>query len=50
MQQQEVKLNLETRDVILFIKDTCEQFSDLSIRKGIQFKIESAIRSAVYGF
>ncbi len=43
MQQQEVKLNLETKDAILFIKDTCEQFSDLSFRKGIQFKIESAI-------
>ncbi|MBE9462682.1 two-component regulator propeller domain-containing protein [Dyadobacter subterraneus] len=41
MQQQEVKLNLETRDAILFIKDTCEQFSDLSFRKGIQFNIES---------
>ncbi|WP_159475104.1 hybrid sensor histidine kinase/response regulator transcription factor [Dyadobacter sp. 3J3] len=43
MQQQEVKLNLETKDIILFIKDTCEQFSDLSFRKGIQFKIECAI-------
>jgi len=43
MQQQEVKLNLETKDAILFIKDTCEQFSDLSFRKGIHFKIDSAI-------
>ncbi|MCE7070635.1 ATP-binding protein [Dyadobacter sp. CY327] len=42
MQEQEVKLDLKRRDIILFIKDTCDQFSDLSIRKGIQFKIDSA--------
>lgn len=50
MQQQEVKLNLETKDAILFIKDTCEQFSDLSFRKGIQFKIESAIAQLYMDF
>ena len=43
MQHQEVKLNPQTRDAISFIKDTCEQFSDLSFRKGIQFKIESEL-------
>ncbi|CAG5072637.1 Sensor histidine kinase RcsC [Dyadobacter sp. CECT 9623] len=43
MQEQEVKLDLKRRDIILFIKDTCEQFSDLSIRKGILFKVESTL-------
>jgi signal transduction histidine kinase/ligand-binding sensor domain-containing protein/CheY-like chemotaxis protein/AraC-like DNA-binding protein len=43
MQHQELKLNLETKDVILYIRDTCDQFSDFSTRKGIQFHIESAM-------
>ncbi|WAC13096.1 hybrid sensor histidine kinase/response regulator transcription factor [Dyadobacter pollutisoli] len=50
MQAQEVKLDLKTRDVILYIKDTCEQFSDLSIRKGIQFKIESSLDELMMDF
>lgn len=43
MQQQEVSLDLDRKDIISYIKDTCDQFSDLSIRKGIQFKTESSL-------
>jgi signal transduction histidine kinase/ligand-binding sensor domain-containing protein/CheY-like chemotaxis protein/AraC-like DNA-binding protein len=43
LQQQELTLDIVRKDVILYIKETCEQFSDLSIRRGIDFKIESAI-------
>jgi signal transduction histidine kinase/ligand-binding sensor domain-containing protein/CheY-like chemotaxis protein/AraC-like DNA-binding protein len=43
MQQQEVKLDMKCGDIILYVKDTCDQFSDLSIRKGVQFEIESTI-------
>lgn len=43
MQQQEVSLDLDRKDIISYIKDTCDQFSDLSIRKGIQFKTESTL-------
>lgn len=50
MQAQEVKLDLKSRDVILYIKDTCEQFSDLSIRKGIHFKIEGSLDQLVMDF
>jgi signal transduction histidine kinase/ligand-binding sensor domain-containing protein/CheY-like chemotaxis protein/AraC-like DNA-binding protein len=50
MQQQEVELNLETKDIILYIKDTCEQFSDLSSRKGIAFKIESTVAQLYMDF
>jgi signal transduction histidine kinase/ligand-binding sensor domain-containing protein/DNA-binding response OmpR family regulator len=42
MQQQELRLDLTRRDVISFIRETCEQFSDLSLRKGIEFKLESS--------
>jgi ligand-binding sensor domain-containing protein/signal transduction histidine kinase/DNA-binding response OmpR family regulator len=50
MQEQEVKLDLQRKDVILYIKDTCDQFSDLSIRKGIQFKIESTLSQLFMDF
>lgn len=50
MQEQEVKLDLKRRDIILFIKDTCDQFSDLSIRKGILFKIESSLDQLAMDF
>ncbi|WP_031527708.1 hybrid sensor histidine kinase/response regulator transcription factor [Dyadobacter crusticola] len=50
MQEQEVKLHLKRQDIILFIKDTCDQFSDLSIRKGIQFKIASSLDQLVMDF
>ncbi|MCE7067109.1 hybrid sensor histidine kinase/response regulator transcription factor [Dyadobacter sp. CY326] len=50
MQEQEVKLDLKCRDIILYIKDTCDQFSDLSIRKGIQFKIESSLDQLMMDF
>lgn len=50
MQEQEVKLDLKRRDIILYIKDTCELFSDLSIRKGIQFKIESSLDQLMMDF
>ncbi|SEI91367.1 ligand-binding sensor domain-containing protein [Dyadobacter koreensis] len=40
MHQQEFSLDSSFQDIILFIKDTCEQFSDLSIRREIRFKIE----------
>ena len=50
MQQQEVQLDLSRKDIISYIKDTCDQFSDLSIRKGIQFKIESALSQLVMNF
>jgi ligand-binding sensor domain-containing protein/signal transduction histidine kinase/DNA-binding response OmpR family regulator len=43
MQQQELRLVLVTRDIISFIGDTCDQFSDLSIRKGIHFKVETEL-------
>jgi signal transduction histidine kinase/ligand-binding sensor domain-containing protein/DNA-binding response OmpR family regulator len=50
MQQQELTLDLSRRDIILFIRDTCDQFSDLSIRKGIQFKIESELSELFMDF
>jgi len=50
MQQQELGLDLKRRDIVLFIRDTCDQFSDLSIRKGIQFKIESALSQLFMDF
>jgi signal transduction histidine kinase/ligand-binding sensor domain-containing protein/DNA-binding response OmpR family regulator len=50
MQQQELTLDLNRKDIILYIKDTCDQFSDLSIRKGIQFKIESSLSQVLMDF
>ncbi|MCE7041665.1 hybrid sensor histidine kinase/response regulator transcription factor [Dyadobacter sp. CY312] len=50
MQQQELTLDLNRKDIISFIRETCEQFTDLSIRKGIQFKIESDIRQLMMDF
>ncbi len=43
MQQQEVRLDLHRKDVVLYIRDTCDQFSDLSVRKGIEFQIVSTL-------
>jgi len=50
MQHQEVQLNLQCRDIILFIRDTCEQFTDLSLRKGIDFKIDCQIEALYMDF
>ena len=50
MQEQEVKLDLKQRDVISYIKETCDQFSDLSIRKGVEFSIDSPIGQLVMEF
>ncbi|WP_165939999.1 hybrid sensor histidine kinase/response regulator transcription factor [Dyadobacter psychrotolerans] len=50
MQQQELQLDLSRKDIILYINDTCDQFSDLSIRKGIQFNIESTIGQLLMDF
>jgi len=50
MQQQELTLDLCRKDIILYIRDTCDQFSDLSIRKGIQFKIESTLSQLFMDF
>jgi len=50
MQQHELRLDLQRRDIILYIKDTCDQFSDLSIRKGVQFKIESSLSQLFMDF
>jgi len=50
MQEQEVRLDLKRKDAILYIRDTCDQFSDLSIRKGVQFKIESSLSQFLMEF
>ena len=50
MQQQELTLDLSRKDIVSFIRDTCEQFSDLSIRKGIQFKIDNSLSQLVMDF
>jgi ligand-binding sensor domain-containing protein/signal transduction histidine kinase/CheY-like chemotaxis protein/AraC-like DNA-binding protein len=50
MQQQEVNLDLNRRDIISYIKDTSDQFSDLSIRKGIQFKTVSKLSQLYMDF
>jgi signal transduction histidine kinase/ligand-binding sensor domain-containing protein/CheY-like chemotaxis protein/AraC-like DNA-binding protein len=50
MQQQELRLDLKRGDIILYIRDTCDQFTDLSIRKGIGFKIESTLSQLFMDF
>lgn len=43
MQQQELSLELARKDIVSFIEDTCGQFSDLFVRKGINFSVQSSI-------
>jgi ligand-binding sensor domain-containing protein/signal transduction histidine kinase/DNA-binding response OmpR family regulator len=50
MQQHELALDLSQKDIILYIRDTCDQFSDLSIRKGVQFQIGSTLSQLIMDF
>ncbi|HEY3404598.1 MAG TPA: two-component regulator propeller domain-containing protein [Ohtaekwangia sp.] len=45
MEVQETKLNASEGDIISFIKDTANSFSDLSDKKNIHFSVSSSVQS-----
>jgi signal transduction histidine kinase/ligand-binding sensor domain-containing protein/DNA-binding response OmpR family regulator len=44
MEEKELKLNLEAGDIVAFVSDVCESFSDLSERKKVSFKFSSNVK------
>lgn len=50
MHQQELSLELSRKDVVNFVEDTCGQFTDLFVRRGVDFKIESSVAHLVMDF
>jgi signal transduction histidine kinase/ligand-binding sensor domain-containing protein/CheY-like chemotaxis protein/AraC-like DNA-binding protein len=43
LQEQELKPDLHRADIISFVRDACDSFTDLSQRKGIRFGFDSAV-------
>lgn len=41
MEEQELKLNLETGDIIHFVKETADSFKDVAARKQVTFSVEN---------
>jgi len=50
LQEQELKADLRRNDIVPFIRDACDSFSDLSQRKRIRFTFDSAISHLLVNF
>lgn len=50
LQEQELKADLRRNDIIPFIREACDSFSDLSQRKRIRFTFDSAIEHLLIDF
>lgn len=50
LQEQELKAHLRRNDIVPFIRDACDSFSDLSQRKRIRFTFDSAIAHLLIDF
>lgn len=50
LQEQELKADLRRADIVPFIRDACDSFSDLSQRKRIRFTFDSAIAHLLIDF
>ena len=50
LQDQELKADLQTNDIVPFIRDACDSFSDLSQRKRIRFTFDSAVEHLLIDF
>lgn len=50
LQEQELKADLRRNDIVPFIRDACDSFSDLSQRKRIRFTFDSAIAHLLIDF
>lgn len=50
LQDQELKADLRRADIVPFIRDACDSFSDLSQRKRIRFTFDSAIAHLLIDF
>lgn len=50
LQEQELKADLQRNDIVPFIRDACDSFSDLSQRKRIQFIFDSSIEHLLIDF
>lgn len=50
LQEQELKADLRRNDIVPFIRDACDSFSDLSQRKRIRFTFDSAVEHLLIDF
>ncbi|MCF0074157.1 ATP-binding protein [Dyadobacter sp. CY261] len=50
LQEQELKADLRKNDIVPFIREACDSFSDLSQRKRIRFTFDSAIEHLLIDF
>lgn len=50
LQEQELKADLRRNDIVPFIRDACDSFSDLSQRKRIRFTFDSSISHLLVDF
>lgn len=50
LQEQELKADLRRNDIVPFVRDACDSFSDLSQRKRIRFTFDSAISHLLVDF
>lgn len=50
LQEQELKADLRRADIVPFIRDACDSFSDLSQRKRIRFTFDSAVEHLLIDF
>lgn len=50
LQEQELKADLRRNDIVPFIRDACDSFSDLSQRKRIRFTFDSAVSHLLIDF
>lgn len=50
LQEQELKADLRRADIVPFVRDACDSFSDLSQRKRIRFTFDSAIAHLLIDF
>jgi signal transduction histidine kinase/ligand-binding sensor domain-containing protein/DNA-binding response OmpR family regulator len=50
LEEQELKADLRRSDIVPFIRDACDSFSDLSQRKRIRFTFDSAIAHLLIDF
>jgi signal transduction histidine kinase/ligand-binding sensor domain-containing protein/DNA-binding response OmpR family regulator len=50
LHQQETKLNLQRGEIVSFIREVCESFNELSLRKGIGFSSECTVHQLYFDF
>ncbi|SEI55591.1 Signal transduction histidine kinase [Dyadobacter sp. SG02] len=50
LQEQELKADLRRADIVPFVRDACDSFSDLSHRKRIRFTFDSAVEHLMMDF